>query len=118
MAEEQSNPEASISSPSELESGSTGESPRAALPEDVGHIEDKGAWLFVSVKQSSGSVPVRIAREAMENHFGAGGDNGKGLIDAYLEHSSTINAKVLELAPSGQVYSADDPMRLGAGDFL
>jgi hypothetical protein len=51
-------------------------------------------------------------REAMEDHFGAG-PGEKGLAEAYLQHGETINAKVLELAPAGDVYSKENPLKLG-----
>jgi len=52
----------------------------------------------------------------MEDHFGAG-TGEKGLAEAYLQHSETINAKVLELAPAGDVYSTENPLKLSTGDF-
>lgn len=81
------------------------------------NLEDKGGWLTVRVKRSSGgSIPVRIAREAMEEHFGAG-QGERSLADAFLAHREAIDAKVLELAPSGDLYTTENPMRLGVGDF-
>ncbi len=84
---------------------------------DFANLEDKGGWLTVRVRRSSGgSVPVRIARAAMEDHFGAG-PGEKGLAEAFLAHREAIDAKVLELAPSGDLYTTENPMRLGTGDF-
>lgn len=73
--------------------------------------------LFVRVKRiDERSVPVVIARAALETHFGAG-QGAKDLVKAYLTNLATINTKVLELAPAGDVYTDANPMLLGAGDF-
>jgi hypothetical protein len=80
------------------------------------NLEDKGGWLTFRVTRAARSIPVRITREAMEDHFGAG-PGEKGLAEAYLQYSVTINAKVLELAPSGDVYSTENPLKLSTGDF-
>ncbi|MDM0032195.1 hypothetical protein QTI33_08615 [Variovorax sp. J22P271] len=80
------------------------------------NLEDRGGWLTFRVSRAGGSIPVRATREAMEDHFGAGpGD--KDLAAAYLQHSESINAKVLELAPAGNVYSTANPLKLSTGDF-
>ena len=85
--------------------------------QDFLNIEDKGGWLFVRIRRlNGGSIPVRIARDAMESCFGAARE-GKSLVDAYLENSGAINAKVWELDPSGNLYTTDFPMLLGASDF-
>jgi hypothetical protein len=92
--------------------GSAGAAPVSGFA----NLEDKGGWLTFRVTRAGGSIPVRITRETMEDHFGAGpGD--KGLAEAYLQHGETINAKVLELAPAGDVYSTENPLKLSTGDF-
>ena len=87
-----------------------------APPVGFANLEDKGGWLTFRVTRATGSIPVRITREAMENHFGAG-PGEKGLAEAYRQHSVTINAKALELAPSGDLYSTENPLKLSTGDF-
>ncbi|MDR6890927.1 MULTISPECIES: hypothetical protein [Variovorax] len=89
----------------------------AAL-KDFANLEDRGSTLFVRVKRinGEGSVPVVIARAALEAHFGAG-QGEKDLAHAYLANLATINTKVLELAPAGDVYTDANPMLLGAADF-
>jgi hypothetical protein len=90
---------------------------RARTPRDFANLEDRGSTLFVRVsRMDQRSVPVAIARAALEAHFGAG-QGKKDLAHAYLSHWATINAKVLELAPAGDVYTDANPMLLGAGDF-
>jgi hypothetical protein len=85
---------------------------------DFANLEDRGGALFVRVKRIDGekSVPVAIARAALEAHFAAG-QGEKDLAHAYLVHRVTINAKVLELAPAGEVYTDANPMLLGTEDF-
>lgn len=91
-------------------------------PADTGggfvNLEDRGSTLFVRVKRTErvGSVPVVVGRAALEEHFAAG-KGEKGLAQAYLANRKAINAKVLELAPTGDVYTDSNPMLLGAGDF-
>ncbi|MDM0085552.1 hypothetical protein QTI17_33680 [Variovorax sp. J31P179] len=97
-------------SPAEL--GSAGSAPLGSFA----NLEDKGGWLSFRVARAGGSIPVRATREAMEDHFGAG-PGEKGLAEAYLRHSQAINAKVLELAPAGDVYSTENPLKLSTGDF-
>jgi|GEM_PF-574417 len=82
------------------------------------NLEDRGSTLFVRVKRTErvGSVPVVIGRAALEEHFAAG-KGEKDLAQAYLANRKVINAKVLELAPTGDVYTDSNPMLLGAGDF-
>lgn len=86
--------------------------------DDCVNLEDRGTTLFVRVKRIDGetSVPVTIARETLESRFGAGAGE-KDLAHAYLVHRAVINAKVLELAPAGDVYTDANPMLLGTGDF-
>lgn len=90
----------------------------AAACDDFANLEDRGGTLFVRVRRIDGekSVPVAIARAASEAHFGAG-QGEKDLARAYRVHRATINAKVWELAPAGDVYTDANPMLLGAGDF-
>ncbi|WP_431113350.1 hypothetical protein [Variovorax paradoxus] len=90
----------------------------AGPPDGFANLEDRGSTLFVRVSRMDNqrSVPVAIARAALEAHFGAG-EGEKDLAHAYLSHRPTINAKVLELAPAGDVYTDANPMLLGAGDF-
>lgn len=52
----------------------------------------------------------------MEDHFGAG-PGEKCLAAAFLAHREAVNPKVVELAPAGDVYTTENPMRLGTGDF-
>jgi hypothetical protein len=85
-------------------------------PDSFANLEDKGSWLTFRVTRGGSSIPVRITREAMEDHFEAG-KGEKSLAEAYLRHSETINAKALELAPSGDMYSTENPLRLSTADF-
>jgi hypothetical protein len=80
-------------------------------------LEDRGSKLFVRVKRADGgSVPAVISREALVDHFAAG-EGPRDLAHAYLSHQHVINEKVLQLDPSGSVYSDSNPMLLGTGDF-
>ncbi|MET3441071.1 hypothetical protein ABIC94_001826 [Variovorax paradoxus] len=90
----------------------------ASACDDFANLEDKGSTLFVRVKRINGerSVPVVIARAALEAHFGAG-QGEKDLAHAYLANLATINTKVLALAPAGDVYTDTNPMLLGTSDF-
>jgi hypothetical protein len=101
-----------------VETRASDEEESAGARNDFANLEDKGSTLFVRVKRIDGerSVPVVVARAALEAHFGAG-QGERDLARAYLAHRATINAKVLELAPVGDVYTDANPMLLGAGDF-
>lgn len=100
-----------------VETQASDEEENAGAPEGFENLEDRGSMLFVRVKRiDERSVPVVVARAALEAHFGAG-QGEKDLANAYLAHRATINAKVLELAPAGDVYTDANPMLLGAGDF-
>lgn len=90
----------------------------AADPVDTfASLEDRGSKLFVRVKRSGGgSVPAVISREALVDHFAAG-EGPRDLAHAYLAHQQVINEKVLQLDPSGSVYTDSNPMLLGTGDF-
>lgn len=80
-------------------------------------LEDRGSKLFVRVKRADGgSVPAVISREALVDHFAAG-EEPRDLAHAYLAHQQVINEKVLQLDPSGSVYTDSNPMLLGTGDF-
>ena len=81
------------------------------------NLEDRGNTLFVRIKRADGgSVPVLIPREVFEVHF-ALAEERTTLAQAYLAHQESINAKALELDPSGSLYSDSFPMHLGVGDF-
>jgi len=101
-----------------VETQASDEEKHAGAREGFENLEDRGSVLFVRVKRIDGerSVPVVVARAALEAHFGAA-QGKKDLANAYLAHRATINAKVLELAPAGDVYTDANPMLLGAGDF-
>ena len=84
---------------------------------DFVNLEDRGNTLFVRIRRADGgSVPVLIPQEVFEAHF-ALAEEGTTLAQAYLAHQESINAKALELDPSGSLYSDSFPMHLGVGDF-
>jgi hypothetical protein len=79
----------------------------------------QGHTLFVRVQRPRGEspVPMPIARQARSAlRRGAGRQGSRA---CHLAHRATIHAKVLELAPAGNVYMYTDahPMRLSPGDF-
>ena len=78
---------------------------------------EQSGWVHFRVRRSSGSaVPVRIGKHALTEVFG-NDPTDVCLLDTYLRHAVPINAKALELAPAGSLYTVDHPMTLGRSDF-
>lgn len=84
----------------------------------LSNAEDHGEWLNIRVQMEDGSstVPVKISREAMEDHFGAG-EGGHGLALAYRKHQQVIHTKVLQKMQISVAYNIDHPIELRTADF-
>lgn len=78
---------------------------------------EHSGWVHFRVRRSAGNaVPVRIGKDALKEVFGNDPADGC-LLDTYLRHAAHINARALELAPAGSLYTVDNPMTLGRSDF-
>lgn len=83
-------------------------------PEDG---EDDGEWLHVRMQHRSDSVPVRISRRALEEHFGAL-DGQRTLIFLYVNNRELIHRTARAKMNPGERYTAECPLELRASDFV
>jgi len=89
--------------------------PDSAEPSFFDAVETSG-WVNFRVRRpAGGSIPARIGKNALKEIFGQ--DEGETLLDTYVRHAAAINAKVLQLAPAGNLYSVENPMTIGSSDF-
>lgn len=79
-------------------------------------MEDHGEWLNFRIKVGSQTVPVRMTREAIEDHFG-GPNAGESLEQAYIRNSEEINAKAQAKIVEGTPYSREQPLVLRSADL-
>ncbi|MDQ0044456.1 DUF1488 family protein [Variovorax boronicumulans] len=78
--------------------------------------EDEGEWLHVRVRDRKTSVPVRISRRALEEHFGAL-DGQHTPISLYVNNRQSIHRAAHAKLESGSHYTAESPLELRASDF-
>jgi hypothetical protein len=79
------------------------------------NVEDHGEWLNFRVPIAGGSIPVKMSREALEDHFRAGADS-VDLVQAYVTNADVIHAKVLAKA-DGKTFTPQNPLELRTTDF-
>jgi len=79
------------------------------------NLEDHGEWLNFRVPVEGGSIAVKMSREALSDHFGAG-TTSENLAQAYVQHAGVINSKALEKA-SGKIFTPHNPLELRTADF-
>lgn len=80
------------------------------------NVEEHDEWLGFDLPCADGSIPARISREAMEEHFGAGQGPGS-LKAAYALDAEMINARAIDFILPGVTYTRDSPLVLKAEDF-
>lgn len=82
------------------------------------NVEDHGEWLNFRYRDDSltSSVPVKMTREALEDHFAAGAESCT-LIQAYAQNTDAIHAKVREKMKPGVTYTPAQPLELRTADF-
>jgi hypothetical protein len=79
------------------------------------NIEDHGEWLNFRVQIDGQTVPVRITKEAIDDHFGVCGD--EPLAQSYARHSEEINAIAISKVTQGSVYTREHPLILRTADL-
>ncbi len=79
-------------------------------------VEDHGDWLSFDMSHAGSSIPVRISRAAMEEHFDAGQGPGS-LKKAYELDTEMIHARAADQIVAGVSYSPDHPLVLGPEHF-
>ncbi len=84
--------------------------------EPSANAQDHGDWLSFDMSHAGSSIPVRISRAAMEEHFDAGQGPGS-LAKAYELDAEMIHARAADQIVFGTAYSADKPLVLGAEHF-
>ncbi len=76
-------------------------------------IEDHGEWLNFRLPVGEATIPVRVSREALEDHF----EVGKDLVAAYRANEEAINAAARRQIISGERYSREAPLVLETKHF-
>lgn len=79
------------------------------------HAEDHGEWLNFLLPMGSGDVPVKLTREAMQEHFGA--EAGQSLVDVYRQHGEAIHQRVSVLVTGLQQFTREDPLVVRSKDL-
>ncbi|MET3382703.1 DUF1488 family protein [Variovorax paradoxus] len=82
------------------------------------NVEDHGEWLNFRYREigSGFSIPVKISREALADHFGANGPS-ENLVKAYAQNQDAIHRKVREKMQPGVNYTPTSPLVLRTADF-
>lgn len=80
------------------------------------NVEDHGEWLNFRVQVGNQSVPVRITREAIDDHFGDPSEK-LPLEQIYARKSDEINAFAKSKMVGGTAYTRDQPLILKTADF-
>ena len=78
--------------------------------------EDHGEWFNFKLPVPGGSIPVRVTREAMEDHCGAD-DQPMGLLAACARHDDLIHETARRRMVPGAVYTRENPLVLRTADF-
>lgn len=79
------------------------------------HAQDHGEWLSFRLPLGEQHIPVRISREAMEDHFDAA--TFKSLADAYHHHAEQIHLRVAPLAGQTTEYTPEQPLVVHTKDL-
>lgn len=79
-------------------------------------VIDHGDWLSFEMTHAGSTVPVRVSRAAMEEHFDAG-QGPDSLKKAYELDGEMIRARAADQIVAGVAYTADHPLVLGAEHF-
>ncbi|MGJ7489431.1 hypothetical protein [Variovorax sp. ZT4R33] len=88
------------------------------MRDDFINVEDHGEWLnfrFREVGETT-SIPVKMSREALTDHFGAGSESGE-LVKAYAQNQEEIHAVVRTKAKGSGPYTVANPLELRTADF-
>lgn len=84
--------------------------------EEFVNLNDEGEWLTFRIAAPGGTLPVKVSREAMDDHFGAGQEQG-GMAQAFVRHQAAIEAKAMSKVQPGAVYTPGRPLELHTADF-
>lgn len=79
------------------------------------NVEDHGEWLSFRVPIPGGSIPVKMSREALADHYGVKA-HPQGLMEAYVQNAEAIHEKALKMA-KGQSFTSLHPLELRTADF-
>ncbi|MEO8023426.1 hypothetical protein [Polaromonas sp.] len=79
-------------------------------------VIDHGDWLSFGISHAGSIIPVKISREAMEEHFGAS-KGPDSLKSAYALDAEMIHARAADMIVAGVAYTPDNPLVLKAEDF-
>ena len=79
------------------------------------HSKRQEEWLDFSLPLGESQVPVRISREAMEDHFGA--DAFESLSHAYKQHAEQIHSRVAPLAGQTPAFTQEHPLMVHSKDL-
>ncbi len=80
------------------------------------NVVDHGEWLSFGISHEGRIIPVKISREAMEDHFGAV-QEPDSLKKAYALDAEMIHARAADMIVAGVVYTQDNPLVLKTEDF-
>ena len=72
-------------------------------------------WFDFSLPLGESTVPVRISREALEDHFGA--EAFETLGHAYRHHAEQIHLRVAPLAGQTPTYTEESPLLVRSKDL-
>lgn len=79
------------------------------------HAEDHGESLNFRLPLGEHHVPIRISREAMEDHFGAA--SFETLAHAYRHHAEQIHLRVAPLAGQTPDFTTEHPLVVHSRDL-
>ena len=82
---------------------------------EASHIKRHAEWFDFILPLGEGHVPVRISREALEDHFGA--EAFETLGHAYRHHAEQIHLRVAPLAGQAPAFTADHPLLVQSKDL-
>lgn len=86
------------------------------VPPEISAREESGEWFGFRLQHEGRSIPVRISREALDDHFNAH-EGGKALAEAFEKHSKAILARVRQRIEPGVTYDRDNPLVMMSIDF-
>jgi hypothetical protein len=78
-------------------------------------VEDHGEWFNFRLLLGDTELPVRISREAMEDHFGA--EAFESLVHAYRHHAEQLHVRLAALVVPGVEYTREQPLVVHTKDL-
>lgn len=86
------------------------------MTENLMGLEIHDEWLDFRMPYEGKVIPVRISREAMEDHFDAKEGGGKALAEAYLRNQKAVHERIARKVDPKVPYSAADPLVILSAD--